>query len=162
MPGLDFPNLGDDQIEGFVPAGLAKARRGADERSGEPIRVVRLHVALDALGAEPSLIEGKLQPRLEADDLILRDLQLDAALHAAKAAVRLDQTLHRRLVLPTLDRRVGDVGAVGANVIGDGQVQTGQEGLLFFEAVAWARAMPTRRPRGDSWFHAGCRSSPAR
>ena len=50
-----------------------------------------LHVALHALGAELALVEGELLPRLEADDLVVLHLELDAALLAAEAAVRLHE-----------------------------------------------------------------------
>ena len=49
-----------------------------------------LQIALDALRTEHAVIERKLLPRLEADDLVVLDLELNAALLAAEAAVRLD------------------------------------------------------------------------
>ena len=52
-----------------------------------------LQVALDALRAEHAAVERKVFPRLEADDLVVLDLELDAALLAAEAAVRLDQAV---------------------------------------------------------------------
>ncbi len=92
---------------------------------------MRLHVAFDAFGAEPPFIEGELLPRLEANYLIPRDLQLDAALHTAEAAVRLHQSLDRRFVRPAVDRRVRDMWAVGLHILGNGQIQAGHDGLLF-------------------------------
>ena len=52
-----------------------------------------LQVALHAFGAEHAAVERKLLPRLEADDLVVFDLELDAALLAAEAAVRLDEAI---------------------------------------------------------------------
>src|SRR5688500_7566911 len=70
-----------------------------------------LQVALHAFRAEHAPVEGKLFPRLESDDLVVTNLELDAALLAAEAAVRLDEPIrldtrrepdagHRREVRP--------------------------------------------------------------
>ena len=66
-------------------------RRVAEVGAGQPVVVRALQVAADALGAEHALVEREVLPRLEADDLVVLDLELDAALLAAEAAVRLDQ-----------------------------------------------------------------------
>ena len=68
-----------------------------------------LEVALDPLRTEQAAIEGKLFPRLESDDLVVKDLQLDAALLAAEAAVCLDEALGldaRRQPRPRRDRQM--------------------------------------------------------
>src|SRR4051812_35930762 len=52
-----------------------------------------LQVALDALGAQHAAVERELFPRLEADDFVVTHLELNAALLAAEAAVRLDELL---------------------------------------------------------------------
>ena len=64
--------------------------------------MVRLQIALHAFRAEHSAIERELLPRLEADDLVVADLQLNAALLSAEAAMRLYQTFRRipRFILP--------------------------------------------------------------
>ena len=49
-----------------------------------------LQVPLDAFGAELALVEGEVVPGFESDDLVVVDLQFDAALLAAEAAVGLD------------------------------------------------------------------------
>src|SRR5262249_29492946 len=59
------------------------------ERLEQSVGVLVLHVALHALGTEHAAIERKLLPRLKADNLIVFDLELDPALLAAEAAVRL-------------------------------------------------------------------------
>src|SRR5262245_3449977 len=58
-----------------------------------------LRVAANALGAQHAAVEGELFPRLEADDLVALHLELDAALLAAEATVRLHQPVG-------IDRRV--------------------------------------------------------
>ena len=72
------------------PAG---GRRVALERVQQAIGMAALQVALDALRAELALVERELVPRLEADDLVVVDLELDAALLAAEAAVRLHRAV---------------------------------------------------------------------
>jgi hypothetical protein len=52
-----------------------------------------LEVAFDSLGTEFSLVEWKLEPGLEADDLVVLHLELDAALLTAETAVRLYQAI---------------------------------------------------------------------
>ena len=50
-----------------------------------------LHVALYALWAKHALVERKIFPGLETDDLVVSNLQLDAALLSAEAAMGLYQ-----------------------------------------------------------------------
>ena len=50
-----------------------------------------LHVALYALRAELATIEGKVFPGLEADNFVVAHAQLNSALLAAEATMRLDQ-----------------------------------------------------------------------
>src|SRR5262245_53333776 len=52
-----------------------------------------LQVTLHALRAEHAPVEWKIFPRLEADHFVVADLELDAALLPAEAAVRLDEPL---------------------------------------------------------------------
>src|SRR5262245_32471129 len=52
-----------------------------------------LQVSLDSLGAEHPAIEREFLPRLEANHLVVANLQLNAALLTAEAAMRLDQAL---------------------------------------------------------------------
>jgi hypothetical protein len=55
--------------------------------------MVVLQIAFHPFGTELTLIDRELLPGLEADYLLVTDLELDAALYAAKAAVGFDQTL---------------------------------------------------------------------
>src|SRR5262252_10326142 len=55
-----------------------------------------LQVALDALGAQHAPVERELLPRLEADNLVVPDLELHAALLAAETAMRLDKPIGLR------------------------------------------------------------------
>ena len=61
-----------------------------------------LHIALYALGAKHAVVERKIFPGLETDDLILSDLELNAALLATEATVGLHQFFRGvdRFILP--------------------------------------------------------------
>ena len=50
-----------------------------------------LQVSLHSLGAEHSVINRKFLPWFKADDFVVLYLQLNPALHSAKAAMRFDQ-----------------------------------------------------------------------
>src|SRR5438046_2584606 len=52
-----------------------------------------LHVALHAFGTEHAAIERELFPRLESDDLVVSDLELNSTLLAAETAMSSDQLL---------------------------------------------------------------------
>src|SRR5581483_7696675 len=52
-----------------------------------------LHIPLDAFGTKHPAIKGKLLPRLESDDFLAANLELDPALLAAKTAVRLHEAV---------------------------------------------------------------------
>ena len=85
---LDALDLARRSIERRVPVDrLEAARLVAGERRQQAIRVLVLHVALHALGAELPLVERERLPRLEADDLLVLHFELDAALLTAEAAV---------------------------------------------------------------------------
>jgi hypothetical protein len=89
---------------------------GADDvalhRVQQPVGVAALEVALDALGAELALVERELVPGLEADDLVVVDLQLDAALLAAEAAVGLDDLVDLQARVPPAGGRLVEVRPV--------------------------------------------------
>src|SRR5204862_6004840 len=55
-----------------------------------------LQVALHALRTEHALVERKVVPRLEADDEVVFDFEIDAALLPAKAAVRRNDLVRLR------------------------------------------------------------------
>ena len=99
--GIGLNPLADDESR----------RKAVVSRSGcEPWRY-----RFTPFGTEHAAVERELLPRLEADDLIVADLELNTALLAAEAAMRLHQPLrldtgrephprHRRQVRPeTLD-----------------------------------------------------------
>ena len=75
----------------------------------QPVGMRLLQVALDALRTQHALVEGKLLPRLEADDVVVLDLELDAALLAAEAAVGLDVLLRLDARVQTAVPRVGEM-----------------------------------------------------
>ena len=83
--------------------GESRRRAGvAAQRRQQSVGMRALQVALDAFRTEHAAVERKLLPRLEADDFVVAHLELNAALLAAEAAVRLDQPIGSTLV----DRRV--------------------------------------------------------
>ena len=73
-------------------AGRKPVRR-SHQRIEKPVGMVSLHVALDALGAKHAAVEGKLLPWLEPRHAVVADLQLNAALLAAEAAMGLYELL---------------------------------------------------------------------
>src|SRR5687767_4880194 len=89
-----------------------RSRASGHSASRKPLLVVVLQVALHALGAEHPAVHGELLPGLEAHHLVVANLQLDAALHAAEAAVRLDARLLAVTTQPAARGRVVGVRAV--------------------------------------------------
>ena len=71
-----------------------------------------LEVALDPFGTEHAAVHRELLPGLETDDRIVLDLELDATLHAAKAAMRLDETVRLPTPLPSTRRGVVEMGTI--------------------------------------------------
>ena len=57
------------------------------------VRMCSLQVPLDALWTEHAPVEGKVLPGLEADDYVVFDFQLNAALLATETAVGLHQLI---------------------------------------------------------------------
>ncbi len=105
-----------DLLDGRFVSERAKSLRGgriALVGVQQAIGMRALQVALDALGTEHPAIERELVPRLETDDPIVLDLELDAALLAAEAAMRLDQAIDLGAVRAVFER----VGAVRAEAI---------------------------------------------
>jgi hypothetical protein len=68
--------------------------------------MIVLQVALHAFGTQLALVDRELFPRLEADYLVVFDLELDAALDATKAAMRFHE-LVRLARIPTARRCEG-------------------------------------------------------
>ena len=152
--GLDPLDLGDDAVEGVVPARGPEPvgrRRVALERVEEPVGVVALQVALDALGAELALVERELVPRLEADDLVVLHLQLDAALLPAEAAVRLHRAVRVDARVPPTRRRLVEVRPVPVDQFLVGQRSSGHQPKPPTR-TDWANATWRRRHAGHvSW-----------
>ena len=74
-------------------AEAGRRRRVAPQCRRQPVGMRALQVALHALRAEHAAVEREVLPRLEADHLVVAHLELDAALLAAEAAVRLHQPI---------------------------------------------------------------------
>src|SRR5690606_30130334 len=73
-----------------------------------PVGMVLLEVALHSLGTEHPAVERELVPRLHAHDDVVLDLELQAALLTAEAAVRLDISVRLHT---GIDAQVGGVRA---------------------------------------------------
>ena len=74
-----------------------------------------LQVAFHAFGAEHAAIERKLLPRLKADDFVVLDFELNAALLAAKATVRFDEAIRRDAAIQSLSAGKRQVRAKGVD-----------------------------------------------
>jgi hypothetical protein len=70
-------------------------------------RMIVLQVALHSFGTKLALIDRELLPRLEPDHFAVFDLELNAALDAAKAAMRFHELVRLARVLATC-RREGE------------------------------------------------------
>src|SRR5262249_42979270 len=70
----------------------------------QPVGMLVLHVPLYALRTELAPIEREILARLEPDDLVILDLEIDAALLPAEAAVRRDQLVRHFAILPAARR----------------------------------------------------------
>src|SRR5208282_2200825 len=87
---LDALNFADHAGQRSVPTDRFEALAG-DALQGmfQAVGVLILHVALYALGAQFSEIEGKILPRLPPNYLVVSYAQLNAALLTAETAMRL-------------------------------------------------------------------------
>ena len=104
---LDALDFRDRSAERVLPIRAPEAGAfGSLERIQQPVGMIVLQVALDAFRTKPAFVERELFPRFEADDLVVFDQQLDAALHPAETAMGLDDLV--RLVASgiALARRV--------------------------------------------------------
>ena len=143
--GLDPSNGVDRAIERLIPCGFAKASMRADQRRQQTVGMFVLQIAFDALWAQHSVIDRKLFPRLEAHDLVVLDLELNAALHAAETAVRLHQ-LVRLLLLPAAGRLVVQVRAVPVDELISSRV-----GIAMLSSAAQRFALIQRQQASAAW-----------
>ena len=72
-----------------------------------------LQVSLDALRTQHAVVKGEILPRLEPDDRVVLHLELDAALLAAEAAVRLHHAVGLDAGIELLARHGRGVRTVG-------------------------------------------------
>src|SRR5579863_9894877 len=114
MAALDLANAACREVQRLVPGRLPKAVIGPHERIEQTVLMVRLHVTLDAFWTELSRIEGKVLPRFKPDHVVVTDLELNSALLAAEATVRLYQAVRRArgFILPATRWNVAGVRAV--------------------------------------------------
>ena len=151
---LDPADLTDDPIEGVVPGDPAEPagrRRVAFHRVQQPVGVAALEVALDALRAQHAPVERELVPRLEADHGVVVDLQLDPALLAAEAAVRVDDSVDVESGIPSAWRGLVEVRPEAGDQLLLGDRWAGHQPNPPTRAD-WARVSWARRQRGQvSW-----------
>ncbi len=121
LHALDF---GDGFVECLVPSGFPKTVLRPDERRLKAVRVAVLKVALDAFWTKLAFVDWKFLPRFETNHLVALYLQLNAALHAAEAAMRLYQ-LVRLAIFPTAGGLVGKRRSVSGDVFFFGEVEEG-------------------------------------
>ena len=90
---LHFFQASHRKVQRLVPRCLAETLRRAHQGIEQTVRMTALHVTLHALGTEHSVVERKLFPWLESDDLIPTNFELDSALLATKTTMRFHQSL---------------------------------------------------------------------
>src|SRR6185437_1526609 len=98
---LDLAKTPRSERERFVPCSLREPVVGSKKRIEQSIRVIRLQIALHALRAKLSLIKRKLLPRFKPNNVVVANLELNAALLPAEAAMRLDDAIRSDLRLLT-------------------------------------------------------------
>src|SRR5712691_1114472 len=92
--------------------GLAKPVRSADERCQQTVRVTALKVAFHPFGTEHPPVQREVFPGFKADDLLVLDFELNAALDTAEATMGLDEPIRGPAPMPATRRRVMEMGAV--------------------------------------------------
>ena len=115
---LDAADLADHLVESSAPRDRSKPARGgwvAFHRLQQPVGVIALQVPFDALRAQLAFVERKLVPRFEADHLVVVNLQLDAALLAAEATVRLHHAVDLEPRVPSARRRLVEVRSIAGD-----------------------------------------------
>src|SRR5438552_11666159 len=102
------------QGEGVIPRRWPEAGIIAHQWRQQTIRMRALHVTFDAFRAKHPAIERKFFPRLESNDLVIADLELNPALLAAEATMRLHQLFCGilRFALPAARRLIFQVRSV--------------------------------------------------
>ena len=93
---LNATDLGGDTVDGLrvrQRAESGRRRRVPPQCRRQPIGMRALQVALHALRTEHAAIEREVLPRLEADHLVVADLELNPALLPAEAAMRLHEPI---------------------------------------------------------------------
>ncbi len=113
---LDPADFGGSAGKRILPGCTGKPLVRTNQRLEDPVGVVVLHVALHAFRAELALVDRKFLPWLEANHLVLLDLELDTALDPTKAAVGLHQFVISTSSPPS-SGRVGRGGTVMVDVV---------------------------------------------
>src|ERR1017187_577231 len=105
---LEFAEPACCEIQSLVPLRGAESLRRSHKRIEKPVGGAALHIAFDTFGTEHAAVERKLLPWLKSRHAIVADFELNSALLAAEAAMRLYKLLAGfvRLTLPTARRSV--------------------------------------------------------
>src|SRR6185312_8355324 len=92
---LQFAQAAGGEAQRLLPRSLAKAVLAAHERVEQAVGMFALQIAFYSLGTKHPAVERELLPGLEADHplVLFLHLELNAALLAAEAAVRLHQVV---------------------------------------------------------------------
>ncbi len=154
MLGLDAPDRVHDPGQRGVPGDLPEppgGRRVPLHRVQQAVGVAALQVPLDPLRAELALVERELVPGLEAHDLVVADLELDAALLAAEAAVGLHDPVDLEAGVPATRRGPVQVRPEPFDELLVADRGPGHQPNPPTRAD-WARVTPARRHGGQvSW-----------
>jgi hypothetical protein len=110
---LQLFELRDHKIERFVPRCALEHAVTFYEWMKQAVGVMNLQVSGYAFGAQTAFIDGKIVPWLEADDMIVFDKKIHAALHPAVWAVCRHNFVYHTVRTPTAVRRVVQMWTVG-------------------------------------------------
>src|SRR4051812_23901144 len=87
MCALQFLELRDDQLERLIPGRALERAVALNQWMQQTVWMMYLQVGRHALRAEAAFVDGKIIARLEADDVVVLDQKIHAALHRAVGAM---------------------------------------------------------------------------
>ena len=91
---LNALNLSNRPLECVLPTRARKAGAFRSlNRIKQPVGVVVLEITLNPFRTETAFVEREFFPRFKTDHLVVFDQELDAALHPAETAMRLDDLI---------------------------------------------------------------------
>jgi hypothetical protein len=91
---LDPPYFISGSVQSVVPRDWFEANTlFALEWLQQPVRVIILEIPLYPFWTEPSLVKREFLPRIKANDSVILNHELDAALHPTKTTVSCDYAI---------------------------------------------------------------------